>query len=63
MKQVMVVRVTDTEFETSDGAVYPHMVPFSPEEVPSLEDFQRIYDHWRKVLLVGPQEDVTDDDE
>lgn len=55
--------MTDTEFETSDGAVYPHMVPFSPEEVPSLEDFQRIYDHWRKVLLVGPQEDVTDDDE
>ena len=62
MKHVMVVRVTATEFETSDGAIHPHMFPFEPGEVPSLEEFQRIYDHWRKVLLLDPQEDVVEDD-
>jgi len=61
MKHVMVVRVTATEFETSNGAIHPHMFPFEPDEVPTLEEFQKVYDHWRKVLLLDPQERVADE--
>lgn len=39
-----VVRVTKTEFELEDGRVYEH--PIELEEVPSIEEFQKIYDSW-----------------
>jgi hypothetical protein len=39
-----VIRVTKTEFELEDGRVYEH--PVELNEVPSLEDFQAIYDEW-----------------
>ena len=41
-----VVRVTKTEFELADGRVYDH--PIELEEVPSLEEFQAVYDEWVK---------------
>ncbi len=44
----MVTRVTRTEFELNDGRVYQH--PFELDEVPTAEEFQRIYDHWRNLF-------------
>ena len=39
-----VVRVTKTEFELEDGRVYDH--PIELDEVPTIEEFQKIYDEW-----------------
>lgn len=44
----MVVRVTKTEFELDNGRIFE--MPFELEEVPDLEDFQRIYDQWSTLL-------------
>ena len=44
----MVVRVTRTEFELDDGRVYQH--PVVLDNVPTVEEFQSIYDHWRVIL-------------
>jgi hypothetical protein len=44
VKFMKVVRVTKTEFELEDGRVYDH--PVELEDVPSLEDFQEVYDEW-----------------
>jgi len=46
----MIVRVTTTEFETSDGRVIPHFIPFDPDEVPTVEEFQRQYNRWHKIF-------------
>ena len=43
-----VVRVTKTEFELEDGRVYDH--PVELDSVPTLEDFQSVYDEWRRKL-------------
>ena len=43
-----VVRVTATEFELEDGRVYQH--PVRLERVPSLKQFQAIYDRWERVF-------------
>lgn len=47
-KKPMVVRVTRTEFELDDGRVFPH--PVELDEVPSVEEFQKIYDKSRKLV-------------
>jgi len=44
VKSMKVVRVTKTEFELEDGRVYDH--PVELEDIPSLEDFQGMYDEW-----------------
>lgn len=46
VKSMKVVRVTKTEFELEGGRVYDH--PVELEVVPSLEDFQEVYDGWVK---------------
>jgi len=43
-----VVRVTQIEFELEDGRVYEH--PVKLVEIPSLEEFQKIYDKWVKTF-------------
>lgn len=43
-----VLRVTVTEFELSDGRIYPHPVPL--DNVPTPEEFQDIYDYWRDLI-------------
>lgn len=44
-----IVRVSKTEIEMEDGTVRP--LPFDIEdEVPSVEEFQEIYDQWLKVF-------------
>lgn len=44
VRTMKVVRVTKTEFELEDGRVYDH--PIELEDIPSLEDFQAVYDEW-----------------
>lgn len=44
----MIIRVTRTEFEIEDGRVYPH--PVVLDDVPTVEEFQSIYDHWFAVF-------------
>lgn len=48
MKRMTIKRVTKTEFETEDGRVFEH--PVELEEVPTVAEFQRIYDFWVKTF-------------
>lgn len=43
-----IVRITEIEFETDDGKVHPMM--FELDEVPTIEEFQIIYDEWLQVF-------------
>ena len=58
-----VVRVTKTEFELEDGRVYEH--PVELDEVPSLEDFQAIYDEWVEKFqeMFGGDDGTTDNNQ
>lgn len=60
VKSMKVVRVTKTEFELEDGRVYDH--PVELEDVPSLEDFQSLYDEWVKKFqdMFGNDDGKTD---
>lgn len=46
--KTMVVRVTSTEFELDNGRIFE--MPIELEEIPTLEDFQKIYEQWSKVF-------------
>jgi len=48
IKHKMITRLTKTEFETSDGIV--HDIPFELDEIPSIEEFQKIYDEWYRLF-------------
>ncbi len=52
MERLMVVRITKTEFELDNGVVYPHVVEL--DEVPTPEEFQKIYEHWKKIIMDEP---------
>lgn len=56
----MIVRVTETEFETEDGRVYPHPIPFPKDEIPSVAEFQIQYDRCRILFdqLLEKESDV-----
>ena len=54
-KKPIVVRVTKEEFELDDGRVFPHVVEL--EEVPTVEEFQKIYDKVREQY-----KDIIDND-
>lgn len=43
-----IVRVDENEFEMDDGTIYQHPEPL--DEVPSLEEFQTIYDNWKQII-------------
>ena len=43
-----VVRVTEDEFELDDGRIFPHVERL--KEVPTIEEFQKIYDEWVKTF-------------
>ncbi len=43
-----IVSVTKTEFVTEDGTVHP--ILFELEEVPTVKEFQKIYDSWLQVF-------------
>lgn len=44
----VVVRVTETEFELSDGRVFEHPEPL--DAAPSVEEFNETYQHWSKII-------------
>ena len=46
----MVIRVSKTEFELSDGRVYPMLFDYADDEVPTVEEFQKTYDQWRSLF-------------
>jgi hypothetical protein len=50
MPRTVITRVTETDFQTEDGRTVPHPVPFNKDEVPSVEEFQKWYDHWFAVF-------------
>ena len=39
-----ITKVTKTHFETEDGQVFEH--PVELDEVPTVKEFQQIYDEW-----------------
>lgn len=43
-----IVSVTAAEFVTEDGTVHP--ILFELDEVPTIEEFQKIYDDWLRVF-------------
>jgi hypothetical protein len=43
-----IVKVTKTEFETTDGTIYP--IPFELDNLPTVEEFQKIYDEWFRLF-------------
>ena len=55
-KKPMIVRVTKTEFELDDGRIFPH--PVELEDVPTVDEFQKIYDRSRKLVqdMLGKDE-------
>ena len=48
MERRRVVRVSKTEFELDNGAVYPHPSPL--DRIPSAEEFQKTYDCWFQLF-------------
>lgn len=60
IQPMKVVRVTKTEFELEDGRVYGH--PVELDSVPSLEDFQSVYDEWVRKFqeMFGNDDGKTD---
>jgi hypothetical protein len=47
-KKPMIIRVTKTEFELDDGRIFQH--PVELDDVPTIEEFQKIYDRSRKIV-------------
>jgi hypothetical protein len=43
-----IISVTKTEFVTEDGTVHP--ILFELDEVPTVQEFQEIYDSWLEVF-------------
>jgi len=56
----MIVRLTKTEYELDDGTIYP--IPFEIDKLPTIEEFQTIYDEWfrlfqQKKLIINENND------
>lgn len=47
-QKLKIVSVSKTEFITEDGTVHP--ILFDLDEIPTVEEFQEIYDTWLKVF-------------
>ncbi|MGD9209213.1 MAG: hypothetical protein PVI90_00480 [Desulfobacteraceae bacterium] len=60
IQPMKVVRVTETEFEMEDGRIYDH--PVELDSIPSLQDFQALYDEWVKKFqeMFGSDDGKTD---
>jgi hypothetical protein len=48
MSQIHVIRVSQTEFELGNGAVYPHAVPL--DYTPTVEEFQETYNQMTQLF-------------
>lgn len=60
IKVMQIVRVDKYEFETSDGQVFEHPIPL--EEVPTLEEFQKIHNSCHQHLSDLLSEDTDERD-
>ena len=65
MSRTVITRVTETDFQTEDGRIVPHAVPFLKGEAPSVMDLQKQYDYWFRVfqaqgILSDPIEEEPD---
>ena len=49
-KDFKVKKVTQTEFELEDGSVYP--IPFKLDYVPTVEEFQKMINNSKKIMLI-----------
>jgi hypothetical protein len=58
---IKVVKVTTTGFELSDGRYYPHPVPLTEDELPTVEEFQEYYDHWFNLLNTDHEREAAND--
>lgn len=56
-----VVKVTTSGFSLVDGRFYPHPIPLTLEELPTVEEFQEYYDHWFYVLGDNCERETIDD--
>lgn len=54
-KQFKVVRVDEDEFELDNGDTYP--IPFDLDEVPTVEEFQKLLDNSKDIMLKLLEED------
>jgi hypothetical protein len=43
-----IIRVSKTDFELEDGRIYDH--PIELDVIPSIDEFQCIYDDWSVIL-------------
>jgi len=57
IKKMKVIRVDANEFELEDGRIYDH--PISLTEIPTIAEFQNIYNKWFDCIL----DMFKDDDE
>jgi len=44
----MIIKLTTTEYELDDGTI--NHIPFEMEELPTIEEFQTIYDEWFRLF-------------
>lgn len=45
-----IVRVSKTEIEMADGTIRPLPFALESDEIPSVEEFQAVYDQWLNVF-------------
>lgn len=48
MQNRKIIKVTKTEFYTEDGKSHPMI--FELDEIPSIKEFQKIYDQWTEIF-------------
>lgn len=48
-KQFTVIRVDEKEFELDNGDIYP--IPFDLDEIPTVEEFQKLLDNSKDIML------------
>lgn len=60
IKHMKIMRVTKYEFETEDGQIFEHIIPL--DSVPTLDEFQKMYDTCYQHIQHIAQDDSTDNE-
>lgn len=63
MRKAVIVRVTETEFETDGGKIFPHPIPFEKGEAPTPEELQKWYDRCWHMLFGTEQPEIPGGDD
>jgi len=63
IQKMKVIKVTKTEFELENGQVFEH--PVELDEIPSIDDFQEIYNEWAEkfIEMFGGDDGKTDNNQ